>query len=139
MAGTSNQEFLAISCLGRIVFDLKQIATREDRLRSYSFADAVQTSLNITKEVLNESTLTDLWESGHHGIKRSLDYVRRDIMRCMQLFRNSGTVITYIELARVTGLNISVRIRNTFLLFFFFFSFFRFLYSKPICFGYGTQ
>ncbi|KAI8809365.1 DNA polymerase family B-domain-containing protein [Cladochytrium replicatum] len=109
MSANSNREFKVLTMAGRIVLDMRQIIERDERLRTYSFAEAVYSITKKTKEVLDERQLTHLWlwDGSAESRRRVLDYCRRDVQRCMELVRNGASLITYIEMARVTGLNIS--------------------------------
>lgn len=73
-----------------------------------SFAEAVQVQTGRTKEVLHPTTLTNLWLESSDGRQRVIDYVAGDVARCMELVRQTAALIGYVEMARVTGLNISV-------------------------------
>ena len=70
----------------------------------YSFAEAVQATLNVTKEVLDSKIITSLWLGS--GQKRVLDYVWGDVQMSLTLMRQQAALPSYIEIARVTGLNI---------------------------------
>ncbi|TPX72384.1 DNA-directed DNA polymerase [Spizellomyces sp. 'palustris'] len=107
MAGTSNREFKILELTGRIVLDMRQIIERDERLPTYSFAEAIQLQLQTSKEVLSTPTLTALWLESPETRRRVVDYLNRDVRLCMQLVRKSAALISYLEMARVTGLNIS--------------------------------
>lgn len=89
------------------VLDSRQIIERDERLRSYTLADCVMAVLGITKETLDEATLTSLFRADKAGRKRLIDYCEREVHSAMDLVRRGASYITYLELARVTGLNIS--------------------------------
>jgi DNA polymerase delta subunit 1 len=89
------------------VLDSRQIIERDERLRSYTLADCVSAILGTAKETLDEATLTILFRTDKKGRKRLVDYCEREVHCAMNLVRRGAYFITYMELARVTGLNIS--------------------------------
>ncbi|KAJ3042139.1 DNA polymerase delta catalytic subunit [Rhizophlyctis rosea] len=108
MASTSNREFKILPLTGRIVLDMRQIIERDKSLRSYSFADSVQSLLQITKEVLPPQVITSLFLESSEGRQRVVDYVKKDVEMCMRLVKTGAWLVAYVEIARVTGLNIAV-------------------------------
>lgn len=106
MSSTSNREFGVLEMAGRVVLDSRQVVEREERLRSYTLADCVMAVLGTTKETLDIATVTSLYRSNTAGRKRLLDYAERELDCAMNLVRRGASYVTYLELARVTGLNI---------------------------------
>ncbi|KXS19990.1 hypothetical protein M427DRAFT_399532 [Gonapodya prolifera JEL478] len=107
MAGTNNRAFAEVAVPGRLILDLRQIVERDERLRSYSFAEVVQTYLGRTKETLTERQLTQLFRNGERERGRFLKYVAREGALAVDVGRKGAHLVGYVEMARVTGLNIA--------------------------------
>jgi DNA polymerase delta subunit 1 len=106
MAATSNREFLSLRMVGRVVFDLRQLTERDYALRTYSFAEAVSVLLHRPKEVLSDNEIATL-NMNEYGRKRLVAYVKRDAELAVSILRQGASLLSYMEMARVTGLNIS--------------------------------
>src|SRR4051794_32655172 len=80
MATTSNREFLELNTTGRWVIDMRHVMERDERLRTYTFADAVAETLKVRKEMLDREILTRLWSSDVLDDRtRAADYLRKDV------------------------------------------------------------
>ena len=103
----SNRAFTTLSMTGRVLMDLLQICERDCvLLRTYSFAEAVMVILSRTKEVLTTSMLASLFKESSHTRQRAVSYAAKDIFTINELFRHMAALPTYIEMARIAGLNI---------------------------------
>ncbi|OZJ04428.1 hypothetical protein BZG36_02904 [Bifiguratus adelaidae] len=118
MAGTSNREFTEMNMRGRWIIDMRHIIEREERLRTYSFEEAVEFILRRRKEMLDGAMLSSYWSASTISSEevvgdattdraRFLDYALKDVETCLEMIRKNVTVITNVEMARVTGLNFS--------------------------------
>lgn len=106
MTQVSNREHTEIGCIGRLVLDLRTVIEREERLRTYSLNESSDIVANRTLEKLSDPTLSNLWNSKNDDdIVRFMDYSMNQVDASLNILRKHASLVTYIELARVTGLN----------------------------------
>ncbi|KAJ3280432.1 DNA-directed DNA polymerase delta, partial [Borealophlyctis nickersoniae] len=71
------------------------------------FAETIQTHLSKTHTVLSPPTLTHLYLESTETRVRLADYALYQIRRCVELVRATVSLVTWVEMGRVTGVNIS--------------------------------
>ncbi|ORY83185.1 DNA polymerase family B-domain-containing protein [Protomyces lactucae-debilis] len=107
MSAVSNREHTELGCTGRLVLDLRSVIEREERLRTYSLNEASSVLAGRTLEKLSTTTLARLWRDDSDADEqcRVLGYALLEGEAALCLLRTQASLITYVELARVTGLN----------------------------------
>lgn len=88
---------------GRVQFDLLPVFLREHKLRSYSLNSVSAHFLNMTKEDVHHSIITDLQNGTSETRHRLAVYCIKDAVLPLRLMEKLILVINYIEMARVTG------------------------------------
>lgn len=99
----SNRAFTLLTIPGRLILDVHQILDREKQLRTYSLPEAISSVLNITHEVV--PILRD--PQNPALLRRKVLSLTRDIERVVSMLDTLGSIVTSVELARVSGINIS--------------------------------
>lgn len=92
-----------INILGRVQFDVLQIARRDFKLRSYSLNSVSAHFLGQQKEDVHYSIITDLQNGDSETRKRLAVYCIKDAWLPLRLIDKLMLLINYIEMARVTG------------------------------------
>lgn len=105
-AATSNREHTELGCIGRLVLDLRTVIEREERLRTYSLNEASDAVGGRKLEKLSDAVLASFWTSDDADLyDRLADYALAEVHASLNLLRHHASLITYVELSRVTGLN----------------------------------
>ena len=105
MTQSSNREHTEIGCIGRLVLDLRTVIEREERLRTYSLNESSHVIAGRTLEKLSDSSLLNLWSGSENDLTRLMDYSINEADAALNILRKHASLVTYVELARVTGLN----------------------------------
>ncbi|BFZ54754.1 hypothetical protein PYCC9005_001791 [Savitreella phatthalungensis] len=105
-AATSNREHTELGCIGRLILDLRTVIEREERLRTYSLHETSEAIGGRKLEKLSDTVIASLYASKDDGERtRFADYVFAELWANLNLLRRHASLVTYIELSRVTGLN----------------------------------
>ena len=102
--GTRNSKNINIE--GRVQMDLLQIMQRDYKLRSYSLNNVSAHFLGEQKEDVHHSIITDLQNGTPETRRRLATYCLKDAILPQRLLDKLMFVINYIEMARVTGVNL---------------------------------
>ncbi|CCG81793.1 DNA polymerase [Taphrina deformans PYCC 5710] len=106
MNATSNREHTELGCIGRLVLDLRTVIEREERLRTYTINESSAVIGGRTLEYLSDPVLYGLWNGDSTDDRARLgDYCLHECSAALNIMRKHASLITYIELSRVTGLN----------------------------------
>ena len=102
--GTRNSKNINIE--GRVQMDVLQIMQRDYKLRSYSLNNVSAHFLGEQKEDVHHSIITDLQNGTAETRRRLATYCLKDAILPQRLLDKLMFVINYIEMARVTGVNL---------------------------------
>jgi len=104
--GTSFSKDVLIS--GRTIMDLLPIIRREYKLRSYSLNSVSFHFLKQQKEDVHYSNIVDLQNGDEQTRRRLAVYCLKDAILPLRLIQKLMFVVNHIEMARVTGVPISL-------------------------------
>jgi DNA polymerase delta subunit 1 len=102
--GTRNSKNINIE--GRIQMDVLQLMYRDHKLRSYSLNSVSAHFLGEQKEDVHYSIITDLQNGTEETRRRLAIYCLKDATLPQRLLDKLMCVINYVEMARVTGVNV---------------------------------
>lgn len=92
---------------GRVFFDLLQVIQREYKLRSYTLNSVSAEFLGEQKEDVHHSIITKLHNGTPDDRRRLAQYCLKDAYLPQRLVDKLLLLVSYIEMARVTGVPFS--------------------------------
>jgi DNA polymerase elongation subunit (family B) len=111
ISAPSNRAFQVVECIGRILLDIRQVMEHEELMSTYGFGEIVRRFLHRETEILDDENLERLLagqmvdiDGGH---QRAVQYWQTRCERVFAVVEESKVLLSLIELARITGINIS--------------------------------
>ncbi|KAL8459612.1 hypothetical protein ACS0TY_036923 [Phlomoides rotata] len=106
------RESKEVTIEGRVQFDLLQAIQREHNLSSYSLNSVSTHFLNEHKEDVHHSIISDLQNGNSETRRRLAVYCLKDAYLTQRLLDKLMFIYNYVEMARVTGVPISLLSRG---------------------------
>ncbi|GMS78669.1 hypothetical protein PENTCL1PPCAC_844, partial [Pristionchus entomophagus] len=88
---------------GRVIFDVLQLVQRDYKLRSYALNSVTYHFFSEQKEEVEHSSIPDLHNGDNQRRRRLAVYCMRDAILPLRLLDKLMSIVTYVEMARVTG------------------------------------
>ncbi|XP_053625306.1 DNA polymerase delta catalytic subunit [Plodia interpunctella] len=97
------RENKSINFEGRVPFDLLLVLVRDYKLRSYTLNAVSYHFLQVQKEDVHHSIITDLQNENEQTRRRLAMYCLKDAYLPLKLLNKLMCIVNYMEMARVTG------------------------------------
>ncbi|XP_051632646.1 DNA polymerase delta catalytic subunit, partial [Manacus candei] len=101
------REGKVVTTPGRVTMDMLQVLLREHKLRSYSLNAVSAHFLHEQKEDVPHGIITDLQNGDPQTRRRLALYCLKDAVLPLRLLEHLMTLVTQVEMARVTGVPLS--------------------------------
>ncbi|XP_072778969.1 DNA polymerase delta catalytic subunit-like [Taeniopygia guttata] len=101
------REGKAVTTPGRVTLDMLQVLLREHKLRSYSLNAVSAHFLHEQKEDVPHGIITELQNGDAQTRRRLALYCLKDAMLPLRLLERLMTLVTLVEMARVTAVPLS--------------------------------
>jgi len=96
-----------IAMIGRVFFDLLMVIQREYKLRSYTLNSVSTEFLGEQKEDVHHSIIAKLFNGSDDDRRRLASYCLKDAYLPQRLVDKLLLLLSYMEMARVTGVPFS--------------------------------